>query len=135
MQCKSALGTELLVDLMQVELDCSFGDIEFASDRFVGKTLGGKKCDLAFSALNMSKSTREVSCTWFIAAQPMSLPAGRGSRCQGLRNLADEPLAVRIETRLTAELAANHSFHDGRAETTMSRQRNAPGRLIRSNTN
>jgi hypothetical protein len=32
-----------------MELDGSFGDIEFASNRFVGETLGGRKRDLALA--------------------------------------------------------------------------------------
>ncbi len=34
---------------MQVELDGSFGDVEFARNHFVGKTLGGEKHDLPFA--------------------------------------------------------------------------------------
>jgi hypothetical protein len=46
---KSALYTKLLVDPMQVNLDGSFGDIEFARNHFVGKTLGGEYRHLAFA--------------------------------------------------------------------------------------
>jgi Fe-S cluster assembly ATPase SufC len=46
---KSALDTKLLVDPMQVKLDGSFGDVEFARNQFVGKTLGGEKHDLALA--------------------------------------------------------------------------------------
>lgn len=34
---------------MQMQLDGSFGDIEFASNCFVGEALGGKKRDLALA--------------------------------------------------------------------------------------
>jgi len=34
---------------MQMKLDGSFGDIEFARDHFVGEPLGGEKRDLAFA--------------------------------------------------------------------------------------
>jgi hypothetical protein len=46
---KSTLYTKLLVDPMQVKLDGSFGDVEFARNQFVGKTLGGEEHDLALA--------------------------------------------------------------------------------------
>jgi hypothetical protein len=63
---KSALDTKLLVDLMQVKLDGSFGDIEIARDHFVGKPLGGKKHDLAFAYaqhIGVQGAAHFVHCT------------------------------------------------------------------------
>lgn len=46
---KSTFDAKLLVNAMQVKFDCSFGDIQFARDRFVCKSIDREKHDLVFA--------------------------------------------------------------------------------------